>query len=592
MQKRFPTVVLTLILLVFTGSLSFAAPNAPSSALIPGNIRVDASLNHIGVVWWVDGDTNLNSSFELEFRRQGESVWRQAAPGMRAYPTIIVQGEPLNLNYWAASAFFLESGQTYELRLTLADPDGGGAAQTRTAVTRTESQPAADGRNRYVIPGNGGGSGTEPDPFQGLQTAADAAQPGDIFRAAAGTYAPFQLKASGTASQPIVFLGPEIGAAVIEGNNINSGVVTLGNWDQTLSHVILEGFTVQNGRWGIDAQHTQNITIRFNHIRDVDYGIVNRRDNALEQYQTICDNTISGRAAWPGSGIPSERGIDLRGDGNIVCYNRVRYFGDCISLQPFTSEQSFGNDVFGNDVAFCVDDGIEIDYNMANARVWRNRATNTRMGVSVQPIRGGPAYIFRNEFLNQQTHPLKMHNQTTGLIVAHNTGVKQGNGHGDGSDVWRNAIYRNNLFLGTRYAFEFLTVAEPENFRDFDYNAWGTSGGSPDFKWDNVRYQTLADLPAGVEDHGRSVSFSDLANAALSADWNVAISPGSRDLRLVSGAPAIDGGETLANFNDPFAINGQPDMGAFEFGEPLPDYGPRYAPVDLGNNLFLPTVTK
>ena len=135
---------------------------------------------------------------------------------------------------------------------------------------------------------------------------------------------------------------------------------------------------------------------------------------------------------------------------------------------------SFGNDVYGNDVAFCVDDGIEIDYNQANVRVWRNRVTNARMGVSVQPIAGGPAYIFRNEFFNLESVPIKMHNDTTGFVVAHNTGVKVGDGHGDNGAMWRNATFRNNVFIGTRYAFEFTTVPD-EGFRDFDYNAWGTT---------------------------------------------------------------------------------------------------------------------
>ena len=69
-----------------------------------------------------------------------------------------------------------------------------------------------------------------------------------------------------------------------------------------------------------------------------------------------------------------------------------------------------------------------------------------------------------------------MHNYTTGFFVAHNTGVKHGDGHGDNGAMWRNAIFRNNLFLGTRYAFEFTTVAD-EGFRDFDY---GTAGARPE----------------------------------------------------------------------------------------------------------------
>ena len=250
--------------------------------------------------------------------------------------------------------------------------------------------------------------------------------------------------------------------------------MTIGNYDRDTAHIILDGFVIRSGRWGIDAQNTQDILIVGNTIQDVDYGILNRRGNGTEARQTICDNEVTGRTSWPQEGvIPGERGIDLRGTGNVVCHNTVRYFGDCVSVQPFTGD-SFGNDVYGNDAAFCVDDGIEIDYNQANARVWRNRVTNARMGVSVQPIAGGPAYIVRNEFFNLESVPIKMHNDTTGFYVAHNTGVKVGDGHGDNGAMWRNATFRNNVFIGTRYAFEFTTVAD-EGFRDLDYNAWGTT---------------------------------------------------------------------------------------------------------------------
>ena len=179
-----------------------------------------------------------------------------------------------------------------------------------------------------------------------------------------------------------VFLGPPEGSALVHGAGTTRGIITLGEWDQTLSHVVIEGLTLEDGHWGIDAQHSRNIVIRHNTIRDVDYGVVNRRGDAQEGNQTVCDNDIEGRVVWPGTGIPSERGIDLRGDGNVVCHNHVRYFGDCVSLQPFTGP-SYGNDVYGNDAAFCVDDGIEIDYNQSNVRVWRNRVMNARVGVSV-----------------------------------------------------------------------------------------------------------------------------------------------------------------------------------------------------------------
>ncbi len=541
---------------------------AASDQIQPGSLGTRSTFENIGVLWEVSGDTDLDSTMSIEFRQTGASNWNAGAPAVRAYLSIIVNGDPLGLDSWGASAMFLLPGTSYEIRATLTDPDGGSETRTVTASTRRRPTPDTNGATRYVVPGGGGGSGTSGDPFLGLQAAADAANPGDTFMVSAGTYAPFDLTTSGSSGSPIAFLGQ---GAIIDGAGTDRGIITLGRFDEILSDVIVDGFTIRDGTWGIDAQNTQDIVIANNIIEDVDRGIVNRRANAWESNQTICDNVIQGRTVWPASGIPSDRGIDLRGDGNVVCFNLVQNFGDCISVQPISGE-SYGNDVFGNDVAFCVDDGIEIDYNQANVRVWRNRITNARMGVSVQPIYGGPAYIFRNEMFNLESVPIKMHNDTTGFVVAHNSGVKNGNGYGDNGSMWRNVTLRNNVFLGTEYAFEFTTVRD-EGFRDFDYNAWGTSRGTPFFKWENVRYDRIADLPAGVEDNGIEISFADLANATLPADWDVAATVGDADLRA-TGSQLTDIGQVLPNLNDPFVFDGAPDIGAFEAGQPAPVYGP------------------
>ncbi len=564
----------------FALAVVFSVGNAfAQNAVVPGEVRVDATFQHVGVVWWIGGDDDLDSTMVAEFRRIGDPTWRPAAPAMRAHPALIVDGEPLGLNSWAASAMFLTPGADYELRLTLGDPDGGGEVRVVEASTRQALPAFYSGRTMHVVPGDGGGTGTAGDPFRGLQAAADAAAAGDVLEVAPGSYAPFQALASGTEAEPIVFRGPADGSAVVDGAGIGSGVVTVGRYDQIIEWVVVEGLTIQNGAWGVDAQHSRDIAIRHNRILDVDDGVVNRRDDGLEGRQVVCDNLIEGRVSWPGVGIPPERGIDLKGFGNVVCHNRVRNFGDCVSVQPSTGP-SFGNDVYGNDASYCVDDGIEIDYNQANVRVWRNRVMNARMGVSVQPIRGGPAYILRNELFNLESVPIKMHNDTTGFFVVHNTAAKHGDGHGDNGAMWRNAVFRNNVFLGTRYAFEFTTVAD-EGFRDLDFNAWGTTREignplDPWFKWDNVRYDRLVDLQTeGVELHGMEAAFEDLVDAALPPAWDQPAEPGSRDLGLAPGAPEIDGGVELPNLNDGFLLDGPPDLGAFEFGLPPPNYGPR-----------------
>ncbi len=216
MQKRsLLSFVFISLSLFFINYASFAETAVPTSAIIPRSIRTDATYDHIGVVWNVSGDTDLDSSLTLELREQGTTPWQAGAIAMRAYPTIYVQDGPLGLDYWAASALFLQSGVTYELRLTLSDPDGGGQTQTVTATTRTWPQLASSGRTLFVSPGSGGGDGSVGNPFLGLQTAANAAQAGDTFHVAAGTYSDFQLLASGTSSQPIAFLGPRDGTAVI-----------------------------------------------------------------------------------------------------------------------------------------------------------------------------------------------------------------------------------------------------------------------------------------------------------------------------------------------------------------------------------------
>jgi hypothetical protein len=335
----------------------------------------------------------------------------------------------------------------------------------------------------------------------------------------------------------------------------------------------------------VDAQRTHDIVIRNNVMRDVSSGVLNRRDGGLESNQTICDDAIEGRTPWPGAGIPGEEGIDLRGSGNVVCRNRVRAFGDCISVNPRTGPSN-GNDVFSNDLSECVDDAIEIDDNQSDTRVYRNRVMNSRMGVSVQPMSGGPAYIFRNEMFNLEDSPIKMHNHTTGFWVVHNTAVKHQNGQGDEGSQWRYVVFRNNLMLGTAYAFEFTTEPDPNDaFRDFDYDAWGTTravGGAsaPHFKWNNVRYNTLADLQAaGVEAHGVSALFGHLQNAALGAGYGQLIPPGSRDLRLNPGVPELNAGAFVPNLNDPFVADGLPDLGALESGQPTPQYGPAAGPT-------------
>lgn len=46
-------------------------------------------------------------------------------------------------------------------------------------------------------------------------------------------------------------------------------------------------------------------------------------------------------------------------------------------------------------------------------------------------------------------------------------------------------------------------------------------------------------------------------------------------ITIPEGSPDIDAGQWLPNISEPFVKDGKPDMGAYEFGQPLPQIGPR-----------------
>ncbi len=561
-------------------------------SLSHGEVYSDPSLQHIGIRWQVSEDDNHDSLCRVRFRMQGTSNWKNGMDLIRTHPNLLGEAADRVDNRFAGSLFFLQPDTSYEIELTLTDPDGGGTQRIITTKTLKEMSMPAQPVEYYVIPGDGGGSGTSADPFQGLQLAMGYAQPGVIFHLAAGTYKSFSLEISGTEENPILIQGAvnphTVGnvseMTVIDGENTDRGVVTLGEYNIQTSNIIIENCVIRNGKWGVDAQNTHHILFKDNIIRDVDFGYYNRREEGWDGYQVLTDNTIIGRTIWPGEKIPSERGIDLRGTGNIVRYNRVQNFGDGVSIQPFSDSFGYSNDIYGNDIAYIVDDPIEIDYNSCNTRVWRNRVVNGRTGISVAPIYGGPVYIFRNEFLNLESSAYKMHNHPAGLVIIHNSSAKLGNGTSSDSG-WQNTLLRNNVIMGTRYAFEEYGLMKGSS-DDWDYDALCTSC-SPLAKWDNVRYSTLQDLKndSGIESHGVPISMNDFVDTELPVSYASGVTPGTYNMSLKSGVPAINAGQNLPNINDPFVTDSLPDCGAFEYGKPMPDYGPRSSIVnDNGSN--------
>lgn len=385
------------------------------------NIRIDATYEHISVLAKISGDENLDSKLFIEYRPQGSSTYTKGAQTLRAHPEMVVAGRTLNRNHHAGSALFLKPNTSYQLRIVLVDADGGSALKTITVKTKAD-MPTNNGTSYYVVPGSGGGTGSSSNPFRGLQAAANKARAGSTFIVKNGVYKPFTINKSGTKNRPIIFKSQNRNGAVIDGRNTDRGIVNIGNFDGMTEHIMIDGFSIKNGAWGINAENTAYLTVRNNKIENVDYGFNNRREKGLEHDQTIENNVFTGRRnSWPRSGM--RPGIDIRGNNNVVRFNTIQYFGDGISTDGRAYEISYGMDIHDNEVAHCVADAIEVDYTVANNRIYRNRCSDSKVGISMRPLYGGPCYVFDNSLLNQQAGYIeyKTNEGDSGVIFGNNS---------------------------------------------------------------------------------------------------------------------------------------------------------------------------
>jgi hypothetical protein len=170
----------------------------------------------------------------------------------------------------------------------------------------------------------------------------------------------------------------------------------------------------------------------------------------------LCDNVIEGRLEWPwvfdadAQSHWDDRGVDLAGDGHVVCHNRISGFGD-----PVVNKQveSRAWDVYGNDILDAFD-GTELDEASGNVRLHRNRFTNVMDPISIQPIHGGPAYALRNVGHNIVQEQIKLKSLggqqlPSGALIYHNSFTSPTRALNSQSPITQyNFELRNNVFVG------------------------------------------------------------------------------------------------------------------------------------------------
>lgn len=540
-----------------------------------------ATLHSIGMRWVMNPRVE-GGKVDVAYRVAG-TEWRNAAPLFAVEPGAQKPAEGKGsaevadgAQLFAGSLLLLEPGKDYEVKLTARNADGNVARESvLKARTKTEPVAPADLKVFHVVPGAGGGAGTKEDPFKGLQAAHAEAAPGSVFLLRAGVYPPVVIKRSGERDRPIIWRGAGDGEAIIDGGEQREGRLISADG---LHDVWFENLTFRRGDKAIVGQESNAIVVRRCNMTDVNYGIVvtrNSTDGVRDWF--ISDNVIEGPCTWPRSkGIENPRGIQLTGEGHIVCYNRISKFADAIDT--FSSERCANMDFHNNEISEMTDDGVELDFSERNARCFRNRLTNIFQGISTQPAYGGPVYIFRNALYNVVAEPFKLHNAPSGVLIFQNTIVKDGVPFlVETQKPVRNCWTRNNLFVGSTgaYAIEFSAKMQGCDF-DFD----GFAGGPWKLfaKWNGVRYATPQEMREKAPVYRHVLSFESAglfaSDAGNPGDAKKVYPPA--DLRLRAGSKAIDAGQKLPGMNDGFA-GAAPDLGAYEANEPLPHYGPRPA---------------
>ena len=176
------------------------------------SLELYGTFHAMGVIVTLDAgdDPQRNATASVEYRVGGQGGYWQGFPPSRIAGTCFV-----------GSLFWLQPGTSYDVRVTLADPDGGSLDDITlrsTAMTRAEITLPAPTRSYIVSPGGSGTACTLGAPCS-LAEGLSQAQAGEEVVLRGGVYrqGDFELPCSGMPGAPIVIRSYEGEKAVLDG---------------------------------------------------------------------------------------------------------------------------------------------------------------------------------------------------------------------------------------------------------------------------------------------------------------------------------------------------------------------------------------
>ena len=236
-------------------------------------------------------------------------------------------------------------------------------------------------------------------------------------------------------------------------------------------------------------------------------------------------------------------------------YNDIIGFGENSSYE---GAPAYDSDIYGNYLANSWDDGIEAEGANRNVRVWGNYIEKVLIPIGNAATSIGPLYIWKNtsgETFGKYSAFIKMgYAKSIDIMTGHsyifNNTILQPNGYkgiGKDSRVIRHSVIRNNILHVKKGKNSISTGSRNLNF-------------SCDYDLCSGKY------PSNQEEHGIEGTPIYIDGASFNYENMTA------NYFLKSESPGYDAGEIIPNFTDNY--NGTaPDMGAFEAGDSLMEYG-------------------
>jgi hypothetical protein len=451
-----------------------------------------------------------------------------------------------------------------------------------------------------------------------------------------GTY---YLFGNGTPEKPIVIKAAGDGEVVFDGRgNFNLFNVQKADYNyfegitfRNTEIAIQAGLQMIAGSSGLTVKHSRfenvNVGIVTSYSGSRDFTITDNvflgRDDPdhLQGWNNdfwLQFNGVEGQE-FPAK-LKSYTAVRVYGSGHVVAFNYVANFHDGIDVETYGNPDGshavhgpyypprkdwhlrpVAIDFYNNFLTNFHDNAIEIDGSMHNIRVMRNLMLNSASHPFCnQPALGGPVYWIRNVAYNAPFGVARMSRGTAGVMFLNNTMLSEFLAPTSG-----NLHLANNLILGQNVFPEIFTLNTFTNYTESDYNGFRPNPGATNaFQWNSPawgvaqdyhdlhqptgprtlvtrQYPTLAAYSAAARQDQHSVLvdydiFENVRRLDAKDLRNVQKIYKREDLnfRLKAGSAAVDKGKLIPQVTDGYG-GSAPDLGAVEFGQPLPRYGPR-----------------